>query len=314
MSKPRNWTADDMPDLTGRIVLVTGANSGIGYEVTLAFAGKGAHVVMACRNLKKAETAAAHLHDKDSDASLEIMHVDLADLSSISNFAREFSERYHSLHILCNNAGIMFSPNLKTADGIELHFGVNHLGHFALTGLLIEQLLNTKNARIVTMSSFGHRLGRMDFDDITWEKSYSRIGAYCRSKLANLLFAYELQRKLEAIGSKVISVASHPGWSATNLQSTGLQMGGGRLLRLLFAIGNPLIAQSAAMGALPMLYAATAPDVVGGEYIGPGGWQGWRGYPKTVRSSEQSYDEEMAKTLWEISEELTGVKYDALQQ
>lgn len=298
-----------MPDLIGITAVVTGANSGIGYEVTRAFAQKGAHVVMACRNLKKADTAATHILNEVPDASLEIMRIDLSDLSSVKDFADEFSERHQLLHILCNNAGIMFAPYIKTADGFELHLGINHLGHFALTGLLLNRLLATEKARIVTMSSFGHRLGDMGFDDLNWEKSYSRISAYCRSKLANLLFTYELQRRLEAVKSMVISVASHPGWTATNLQSTGLQMGGGILLRFVFKIGNPLFAQSAAMGALPMLYAATA-EVAGGDYIGPGGWLEWGGYPKKVRSSEKSYDKKMAQTLWEISEEMTGVRYD----
>lgn len=313
MSK-RNWTVDDIPELTGKVVVVTGANSGIGYEVIRALAGKGAHVVMACRNLEKAESAAAHILEEAPHAFLEIIKIDLADLSSVKNFAHKFSETYQSLHILCNNAGVMFPPYGQTTDGFELQFGINHLGHFALTGLLMSQLLKTGNARIVTMSSWGHYYGKMNFDDINWETSYNRIWAYCRSKLANLLFTYELQRKLEVCGSEVISMAAHPGWSATNLQSTGLKMGGGRLMRLFFIIGNPLLAQSASMGALPMLYAATAPDIVGGDYIGPSGFREWRGYPKKTCSSEQSYDEEMAKNLWEVSEELTGVRYEALQR
>lgn len=306
----RKWTVRNIPDLTGKVVVITGANSGLGYEAAQALAGKGAHVVMACRNVEKAEAAAAQILNEDSTASLEIIKIDLADLSSVRKFARTFSGRYHSLNILCNNAGIMFSPYQKTADGFELHMGVCHFGHFALTGSLLKQLLNTEDARIVTMSSWGHRWGVMDFDDLNWEKSYNRVWAYCRSKLANLLFTYELQRRLEASGSGVISAAAHPGWSATNLQFAGLEMGGGRLMSLLFRVGNPLFAQSAAMGVLPMLYAATAPDVSGGDYIGPGGLGEWRGYPKKVFSSKRSYDEELAETLWEMSEELTGVTYE----
>jgi hypothetical protein len=303
------WTVNDIPDLSDMIAIVTGANSGLGYEATRAFAKKGAHVIMACRNIEKAESAAAHILNEIPVASCEVMEIDLADLVSVRRFTHTFSEHYQNVHILCNNAGVMFSPYCKTADGFELHFGVNHLGHFALTGLLLKELLSTGNARVVTMSSWGHYWGKMDFDDLQWENSYNRIWAYCRSKLANLLFTYELQRKLAAANSEVISVAAHPGWSATNLQFAGLNMGGGSLLRLVFEIGNPLFAQSAAMGALPMLYAATAPDVVGGDYIGPGGWQEWRGYPTKVRSSKRSHNKKMAQTLWKASEELTGVPY-----
>jgi NAD(P)-dependent dehydrogenase (short-subunit alcohol dehydrogenase family) len=303
------WTQKDMPDLTSSTAVVTGANSGIGYEVTRAFAQKGAHVVMACRNVKRAETAATQILKEFPDASLEIMRIDLIDLSSVRDFAHKFSERYQFLHILCNNAGIMLAPHVKTVDGFELHLGVNYLGHFALTGLLLNRLLATENARIVTMSSVAHHRGDINFDDVNWEKSYSRMGAYGRSKLANLLFTYELQRRLETVKSTVISVAAHPGWAATNLQSTGLHMGGGRLWRFVFKIGNPLFAQSAAMGALPVLYAATA-EVNGGDYIGPGGWQEWGGYPEPVRSSDKSYDKKAAQMLWEISEEMTGVHYD----
>ena len=228
------WTQKDMPDLTGSTVVVTGANSGIGLEVTRAFAQKGAHVVMACRNVKRAKTAANYILKEFSDASLEIMRIDLNDLSSVKDFAHKFSERYQLLHILCNNAGIMLAPQVKTVDGFELHLGVNHLGHFALTGLLLHPLLATENARIITMSSIVHHRGDINVDDLNWEKSYSRIGAYGRSKLANLLFTYELQQRLEAVKSTTISVAAHPGWAATNLQSTGLHMGGGRLWRFAF--------------------------------------------------------------------------------
>ena len=291
------WTSEDIPDQTGKIAIVTGANSGLGFEVAKVLARKGAHVIMGCRNIEKAEEAHNQIISEEGNVSLEIIQLDLSDLASIREFAKKFSEKHQHLDILCNNAGIMMTPYQKTVDGFELQLGTNHFGHFALTGLLIDKLMNTENSRIVTMSSFGHKRGKMDFDDLNWEESYKRIGAYGRSKLANLLFAYELQRRLEAKGSKTISLASHPGWTRTNLQ---------RNVAIFRALNN-VFSQKPEMGALPMLYAATAPEAEGGDYFGPDGRLGWKGYPKKVESSEDSHNMEDAKKLWKISEKLTGI-------
>ncbi len=300
MTKKNKWTEEDIPDQSGKIVIVTGANSGLGYEVTRILAKKGAHVVMACRNLEKAEEALNQITSEDNAASLEIIRLDLSDLASIKVFVSEFSKKHQSLDILCNNAGVMMTPYQKTADGFELQLGTNHFGHFALTGLLIDKLMSTESSRIVSMSSMAHSMGKVDFDNLNCEKSYGRTKAYSRSKLANLLFAYELQRRLEAKGSKTISCGSHPGWTRTSLQRNVL------LLRLL----NPFLSQKPKKGALPMLYAATSPEAEGGAYYGPDGLMGWKGYPKRVESNDRSHDLEDAKKLWEISEELTSVKYN----
>lgn len=300
MAKKNKWKFEDIPDQTGKIAIVTGANSGLGYEVAKSLARKGAQVIIGCRNLEKAETAKSQIMEEFPDVSLEIIQLDLADLSSIKVFVKEFNSKHQSLHILCNNAGVMMPPSREeTADGFELQFGTNHLGHFALTGLLLDKLMNTENSRIVSMSSFGHTRGYMDFDDLNWEKSYSRIKSYGTSKLANLLFAYELQRKLEASGSKTISNASHPGWSKTNLQRDTFA----------FRMLNPILAQKPWKGALPMLYAATAPEAEGGAYYGPDSRMNWRGYPVKVESNERSHNLEDAKKLWEVSEKLTGINF-----
>ena len=294
------WISEDIPDQIGKIAIVTGANSGLGFEVTKVLTRKGAHVIMGCRNLVKAGEARSQIISEEGNISLEIIQLDLSDLTSVKEFAKRFSEKHQRLDILCNNAGIMMTPYGKTVDGFELQLGTNHFGHFALTGLLIEKLINTENSRIVTMSSFGHKRGEMDFDDLNWEKSYKRVGAYGRSKLANLLFAYELQRRLEVKGSKTISLASHPGWTRTNLQKNVA----------IFRALNNVFSQKPEMGALPMLYAATALEAKGGDYYGPDGRLGWKGYPKKVESNEDSHNIEDAKKLWEISEKLTGVVFN----
>jgi NAD(P)-dependent dehydrogenase (short-subunit alcohol dehydrogenase family) len=257
MAKKKKWKFEDIPDQTGKISIVTGANSGLGFEEAKALTRKGAPVVMACRNLEKAEEAKDNILSEFPEVSLEIMHLDLSDLSSIRKFVKDFKSKHESLNILCNNAGIMMIPYQKTVDGFELQLGTNHFGHFALTGLLIETLIKTENSRIVTMSSFGHKMGKMDFEDLNWEKSYGRTKAYSRSKLANLLFAYELQRRLEAKGESTISIASNPGWTRTNLQRNVL----------IFRIFNPFMSMKPPKGALSMLYAATAPEAEGGAHI-----------------------------------------------
>ncbi len=308
-----NWTTANIPNLTGKTVIVTGANSGLGYEMTLALAAKGAHVVMACRSREKGEQAAALVRKQSPNAALAIMELDLASLASIRRFADAFQQQYPTLDILCNNAGLMAIPRRTTADGFEMQFGTNHLGHFALTGLLLTPLLQTPGARIVTVSSGLHERGTINFADLMGQQSYEKWTAYSQSKLANLLFAYELQRKFVAAGTDAKSVATHPGYAATNLQGVGPAMEGSWGARLGMMLANRLLAQSAANGALNLLYAAVAPDVNGCDYIGPTGFQGMRGAPGKVRSNAESYNAEAAAKLWALSVELTGVTYDRLR-
>jgi NAD(P)-dependent dehydrogenase (short-subunit alcohol dehydrogenase family) len=307
------WTTANIPNLTGKTVIVTGANSGLGYEVTLALAAKGAQVVMACRNLDKGEGAAALVRKQHPTAALVVKELDLASLASVRRFAEAFQQQYTTLDILCNNAGLMAIPRRTTADGFEMQFGTNHLGHFALTGLLLTPLLQTPGARVVTVSSGLHERGTINFTDLMGEQRYEKWTAYSQSKLANLLFVYELQRRFVATGVDAKSIGAHPGYSATNLQGVGPIMEGSWPARIGMMLANRLIAQSAASGALPLLYAAVAPDVNGCDYIGPTGFQGMRGAPGKVRSNAESYNEEVAAKLWAISVELTGVTYDQIR-
>ena len=295
-----NWTAEHIPDQTGRTAIVTGANSGIGFETAQALAAKGAAVVMACRNLSKAAAAAEAIREAVPGAKLEILELDLADLASVRSFAEAFSRTYDTLDLLINNAGVMVPPFSKTKDGFELQFGANHLGHFALTGLLLDRLTATPGARVVNVSSGAHRFGKMDFDNLQSEKGYKPWQAYGRSKLANLLFTLELQKHLTARGADTLAVAAHPGGTKTNLQNN---MSG--LLRPLMN----MMMQEQAMGALPTLYAATAPDMKGNDYIGPDGFQEMRGYPVRVGRSDEAKDPNLARRLWEVSEKLSGVRY-----
>jgi NAD(P)-dependent dehydrogenase (short-subunit alcohol dehydrogenase family) len=287
------WTAQDLPDLSGRTFVVTGANSGLGLIDARELARAGARVVLAVRDTAKGEQAARTI-----DGPAEVRKLDLADLSSIHAFAEAWDG---DLDVLINNAGIMAIPQQRTRDGFEMQVGTNHLGHFALTNLLLPHVTD----RVVTLSSGAHRIGRLDVDDLNWERrSYQRWGAYGQSKLSNLLFTLELQRRLAAAGSQVRAVAAHPGYAATNLQSrtqNALQNG-------LMAIGNKLIAQSDEMGALPTLYAATQ-DIPGGSYVGPDGLGEQRGHPTLVGRSSAASDGETARRLWERSEELTGVRF-----
>jgi hypothetical protein len=306
------WTANDIPDLSGKTMIVTGGNSGIGYEAAQELARKGAQVVLACRSLDKAREAALRIKGIYPNAAVDLMALDLTSLTSVRAFAPAFLEKYPELHVLCNNAGVMALPYRKTADGFEMQFGTNHLGHFALTGLLLERLLSTPQSRVVNVSSTAHRIGRMSFDDLNSEKSYGKWRAYGQSKLANLLFTYELQRKLVAAKAETISIACHPGYAATNLQAAGPRMEGSSLMESITDLGNRLLAQSAAMGALPTLYAATADGVRGGDYIGPDGFFENTGYPKKTQSNARSHDRADAARLWGISEKLTGVSYEAV--
>jgi NAD(P)-dependent dehydrogenase (short-subunit alcohol dehydrogenase family) len=303
------WTTADIPDCSGRTVVVTGANSGLGFETTKALAAKGAHVVMACRNTERGETARRDIERDQPDASLAVHELDLANLASVEAFAGAVDDEYDRLDALCNNAGVMHLPRRETADGFEMHIGTNHLGHFALTGRLLSKLRATPDSRVVTVSSELHRRGELDFDDLHGEDGYDRYAAYSQSKLANLLFAYELQRRLDAAAADTISVACHPGYAATNLQFAGPEMEGSRLRKTVMWVGNLLFAQDAAQGALPQLYAMTAPGVSGGDFYGPGGFMSMRGAPESQRSNAASHDAVDARRLWELSEEVTGVTY-----
>ncbi|MFX0573913.1 oxidoreductase [Nocardia nepalensis] len=286
------WDTSDIPDQSGRTIIVTGANSGLGAATARALAGAGAQVILACRNVAKAERVAGEIGERAS-----VRKLDLADLASV----REFADGVDRLDVLINNAGVMAVPERRTADGFEMQIGTNHLGHFALTGLLLDKISD----RVVTVSSGAHRVGKIDLDDLNWERrKYQRWPAYGQAKLANLMFAYELQRKLTAAGSSKISVAAHPGYAATDLQSHTES-----ILDSIMALGNRLLAQSAEMGALPEIYAATE-QVEPGAFYGPDGWGGMRGYPGPSGSTAASKDEEVARGLWELSEKLTGVTYN----
>lgn len=295
------WTTADIPDQTGRVAVVTGANTGLGYETAAALAGKGAHVVLAVRDLDKGKDAAALIPRRNPGADVAVQELDLTSLDSIRDAADQLRSDYDGIDLLINNAGVMWTPKSATRDGFELQFGTNHLGHFAFTGLLLERVLEVPGSRVVTVSSTGHRLGRIDFDDLQSERGYSRAGAYGQAKLANLLFTYELQRRLAA--TNTIAVAAHPGGSRTEL---GRYRQG--WTRPVFAVFE-LISQDAAMGALPTLRAATDPGVTGGQYYGPGGFAELRGYPKVVASNARSHDVDVQRRLWAVSEELTGVVY-----
>jgi NAD(P)-dependent dehydrogenase (short-subunit alcohol dehydrogenase family) len=302
------WTLDNAPDLTGKIIVVTGGNSGLGYESVKAFAMKGAEVVMASRTMEKGEEAKAEIIKAVAQAKISVMELDLADLGSVRSFATAFRKKYKQLDVLLNNAGIMMSPYFQTKDGFEAQLGTNHLGHFALTGLLFDLLLKTPGARIVNVSSGAHKQGSMDFSNLQFEngKGYSPMKAYGRSKLSNLLFTYALQRKLEAADRGVIAVAAHPGIAMTNL-SRYLEKKW--FLRLLLPLFKGM-AQDQAMGALPQIRASVDPDVQGGEYYGPDGKGERKGYPVVVPSNAASHDKEDAAKLWEESERLTGVIYN----
>jgi len=302
------WIEQNVPDLGGKVALITGAKSGLGFETAGVFARRGAQVVMAVRNAGKGEAAAQRIRSATQDARLAVMILDLADLESIRAFADAFRAAYDRLDLLLNNAGVMAIPRRTTADGFEMQLGVNHLGHFALTGRLLPLILQTSGGRVVTVSSPAHILGTIRFDDLQSERSYHKWLAYGQSKLANLLFAYELQRRLAAAGSSVISAAAHPGYAATNLQAVGPQMEGSRLWVRIMVIANRVLAQSAALGALPEIAAATSPDVAGGDYFGPAGFLGQGGFPKRVQSSARSHDRAVAARLWAVSEQLTGVR------
>lgn len=299
MSKQK-WDSENIPDQKNRVAIVTGSSSGIGYETARVLALKNTTVIVAVRNLQKGKEAADNIKAAHIEADIHVKELDLANLASVRSFAETFKRQFNRLDLLINNAGVMMPPYSKTADGSELQFGTNHLGHFALTAHLVDLIIKTENSRIVNVSSGAHNYGKLDFDDLNWEKrTYKKIRAYGDSKIANLYFTYELQRRLDRRGATTIVVASHPGWTATELQRhAGI-----------FKFLNRFVAQDISMGALATLYAAVGPDVKGSYYYGPSGWREMRGYPKKVESNTPSHDEANAKKLWRASEKLTGVKF-----
>ena len=305
------WTAADMPSLKGKTAIVTGANSGLGLHTASGLAAAGASVVMACRSADKAAKALQQVKQKAPKARVEVMPLDLASLESVRAFASAFSAKYPQLDILCNNAGVMAIPYAKTREGFEMQVGTNHFGHFVLTGLLLDKLRATPGARVVSVASMAHKWTRaMDLEDPFFEhKPYKRWDAYGKSKLANLLFIFELDRRLKKAGAKVLALAAHPGYSDTNLQYVAPALDQSELGKFAMWIGNALLAQPAAMGALPTLYAASSPDVAGGDYIGPDGFQQMRGYPTKVGCRRLARDADLQGRWWALSEKLTGVKY-----
>jgi NAD(P)-dependent dehydrogenase (short-subunit alcohol dehydrogenase family) len=310
MAAPK-WTAEQIPSQAGKTALVTGANSGVGYQAALELARHGAHVLLGCRNAEKGKAALERLGGEAPGASAEVVSLDMASLASIRAFAAGFAGRGIALDLLINNAGVMALPKRElTSDGFERQFGTNHLGHFALTGLLMPELLAAPGPRVVTVSSIAHRRGKIDFDNLQSERSYRPRDAYNTSKLANLLFALELERKAKMVGSKLVSIPVHPGVSRTNIIENGMAPTGvtAAILGVLAAVAF----QSDAAGALPTLYAATAPEAKGGEYIGPDGFLGIKGSPVVETPKPQALDEAVAKRLWTVSEELTGVVYPPL--
>ncbi len=296
------WDASRIPDQTGRIAIVTGANSGLGLVTARELARKGALVVLACRNLDKGRAALAECVAPGSAPELE--ELDLASLASVRSFAERFRAKHGALDLLINNAGVMAPPRRETADGFELQFGTNHLGHFALTELLLDLMEGRDDARVVTLSSTAHKFGRIAFDNLNGDRRYFRWRAYGQSKLANLLFALELDRRLRARDSTVKSLAAHPGYAATNLQTAAAPL----VDRLVMKVGNAVIAQNDEMGALPTLFAATQPGLQGGTYVGPDGPGEQRGYPKVVKPNRAARDEDVARRLWEVSEQLTAAR------
>ncbi|WP_328649231.1 SDR family NAD(P)-dependent oxidoreductase [Amycolatopsis sp. NBC_00348] len=296
-----HWTARDVPDQTGRVAVVTGANTGLGFETAQVLAERGASVVLAVRDVEKGKQAAARF---GAGADVTVQELDLASLESVRTAAAELHTALPKIDLLINNAGVMYPPRQTTREGFELQFGTNHLGHFALTGLLLDLLLPVPGSRVVAVASIAHRLrAAIHFDDLQWENSYDRVAAYGQSKLANLLFGYELQRRLAPHGTTA-ALAAHPGVARTELMRNSPAA-----LRGVFAAVAPLFTQDSARGSLPILRAATDPGALGGQYYGPDGLGGYRGNPEVVASSPQSHDLALQRRLWQVSEELTAVEY-----
>lgn len=307
----QKWTAEQIPSQAGRVAVVTGANSGLGLETSMALAAAGARVIMACRNPAKAANALAEVQQRVPGADVALMTLDLASLASVRAFASEFRDRHSRLDLLINNAGILGVPFSTTVDGFESQIGTNHFGHFALTGLLIDPLLATPGARIVTVCSLGHwRAQALNFDDLHYRNSpYSPFGAYCNSKLANLLFVLELSRRLGSKGSQLVAAAAHPGGAATNISAAKRTALSAAYERIMTPIALRFFINTAEVGALPTLYAATAPGVSNNDYYGPDGFLGLRGYPTTAPRRRSACDLAAAQRLWQLSVAATGVSY-----
>jgi NAD(P)-dependent dehydrogenase (short-subunit alcohol dehydrogenase family) len=314
MDTAREWTRSHVPDLDGRRVLITGANSGIGFEAARLLADRRAHVILACRDAQRGAAAVDRLHGQVPDADVDLLELDLADLSTIRAAVDRWRSSHDALDVLINNAGVMAPPMRRTADGFELQFGVNHLGHFALTGLLLDALRAGDRPRVVTVASGAHRMGSMAFDDPNWtHRRYRPWRAYGQSKLANLLFTFELQRRATAVGLDLAALAAHPGYAATELQRKGPQMSGNRVMERFQEISNRYIAQDATHGALPTVAAAALPDARSGDYWGPDGRNEMRGLPTRVSPAPTATDPATARRLWDLSEHLTGVTFDLLR-
>jgi NAD(P)-dependent dehydrogenase (short-subunit alcohol dehydrogenase family) len=297
--KQQKWDSENIPDQKGKVVIVTGSSSGLGYETAKVLANKNATVIVAVRNEVKGNAAVESIKVENPNTDIQVMLLDLSNLESIHKFAENFKKKFNKLDLLINNAGVMNPPYTKTKDGFELQFGTNHLGHFALTGLLIDLIKKTPSSRIVNVSSTAHKIGKLNFEDLNWEtRPYKKMRSYGDSKLANLYFSKELQRRLDKESSGVIVASAHPGASSTPLTRHSL------FFRIL-----SLIVQNSEMGALPTLYAAVGPDIQGNDYIGPGGFQETRGYPKKVEPAEHAKDDDVAAKLWAVSEKMTGVSY-----
>ena len=305
-----NWSADQIPDQTGKVFIITGANIGLGYESALALARKNARIITACRSQEKCDTAKSQILQQVPGAEVEVFLLDLASLDSVHYFVDQFRQRYSRLDVLMNNAGVMATPLTLTAEGFELQFGVNHLAHFALTGLLLDLLLTTPNSRVVTVYSGVEMIGRINFNNLQWERSYNCWLAYGQSKLANLYFSWELQRRFTQASSTSLSLAAHPGFANTNLQTAGLQLRQPPRIMLWLMKKTSSMSQSAAEGALPQLFAATAREVVPGGCYGPDGFMQSRG--EAIQVTPRHKPEKNIKDvehLWKVSEELTGVSY-----
>ena len=294
------WTIENIGDQSGKTVIVTGSSSGIGLEAAKVLANKGAEVIIAVRNATKGKNAEEKIKSQNPNANVKVMIVDLANLKSVREFAEKFNAGYDKLNLLINNAGVMIPPYSKTTDGFELQFGTNHLGHFALTALLFDKLKATPNSRIVNVASMAHKYGNINFDDLNWEKrNYKAWSAYGDSKIANLYFTYYLADEIAKSGIDIKVTASHPGWTATDLQRhSGM-----------FEFLNKFFAMPAEQGALPTLRAAIDTEAQSGDYFGPDGFQEWRGFPVKVESNKLSHNMEIAGKLWEVSEDLTGIKF-----
>ena len=302
----QKWSFDDIPDLSGKTIIVTGGNSGLGFETVKSFSAKGSETILACRDPKKGKFAKEKILEEHPNAQINVMSLDLADLESIHSFVGKIEEQYRKINVLLNNAGII-CPYKKTKDDFEIQIGTNHLGHFALTGLLLHLLKNTKGSRVVNVSSIGHRFGKLDFDNFMFEKGgYAIMKAYGNTKLSNLLFTYELQRRFEKFNIDCIAVAAHPGVSKSNLAKYVTKK---LWYKIVFGISS-VMSQSPSMGALSEIRASVDPLVKGGDYFGPDGFQEWRGYPVKVKSNDASHDLANAEKLWEVSEKLTKVNYD----